>query len=124
NLRFEVVPTYYRKRTGAPTKLRPFSDGMKIILAINKYGRMNNPLFYFIFIGLILLLVGIGIGIYVIVEWLHAVEHLPLTVLTVLLVITGILTIMLGFISNMMVAYHREEMLAIERISREMRKNE
>ena len=35
NLRFEVVPTYYKKRTGAPTKLKPISDGWKILVAIN-----------------------------------------------------------------------------------------
>lgn len=122
NLRFEVIPTFYRKRTGAPTKLRPFSDGLKIIIAINKYGRMNNPLFYFILIGLVLLIIGIAVGIFVFVEWLHGIEHLPLTIATVMLVITGILAIMLGFISNMMAAYHREEMMAIDHCLREIKK--
>ncbi len=119
NLRFEVVPTYYRKRTGTPAKLRPFSDGFKIILAINKYGRMNNPLFYFILLGLLLILVGLVIGVYIIVEWINGVGHLPLTTATIMLIITGILAVMLGFISNMMAAYHREEMMAIDHISHE-----
>lgn len=117
NLRFEVVPTYYRKRTGSPTKLRPFSDGLKIILAINRFGKLNNPLFPLLYIGITFLIVSIGLAIYILFEWFKEIEHLPLTILTVLLAIVGLLTVILGFFSNIMVAHHREAMMVINRLS-------
>lgn len=120
NLRFEVVPTYYKKRTGAPTKLKPISDGWKILVAINKYGKMNNPLFYFIFAGAALVIAGVITGIIVLVEWIHGIEHIPLTILTVLLIVVGILAFMLGLLSDMVVAYHREEIIAIEKLSKKI----
>ena len=120
DLRFEVVPTYYKKRPGSPTKLNPLRDGYKIIRAINRYGKMNNPLFHFSAVGIFLGLVGLITGIYVIVEWFQGVEHLPLTILTMLLIVTGILTFMIGLISDMILAYHREQIIAIEKIQAEL----
>ena len=120
NLRFEVVPTYYKKRIGTPTKLKPLSDGWKILVAINKYGKMNNPLFYFIFAGAALVIAGAVAAVFVLIEWMNGIEHLPLTILTVLLIVVGILTCMLGFLSDMIVAYHREEIIAIENLSKKI----
>ncbi|MEA5086469.1 MAG: S-layer glycoprotein N-glycosyltransferase AglJ [Methanocorpusculum sp.] len=120
NLRFEVVPTYYKKRPGSPTKLNPFRDGYKIIRAINRYGKMNNPLFHFSVLGVILGLAGFFTGIYVLFEWFKGIEHLPLTILTMLLIVTGILTFMIGLISDMILAYHREQILELEKIRAEL----
>ncbi len=119
NLRFEVVPTYYKKRPTKP-KLHPIRDGAKIILAINKYGRMNNPLFYFMIAGAGLSFAGFLLGLYVVIEWLSGIEHLPMTVLTMLLIVTGILTFMLGLLSDMIVAYHREEIREMSLLKREI----
>ncbi|MDO5845524.1 MAG: S-layer glycoprotein N-glycosyltransferase AglJ [Methanocorpusculum sp.] len=110
NLRFEVVQTYYKKRPGSPTKLNPLRDGYKILVAINKYGKMNNPMFHFSLVGVLLGIAGFICGIYVVIDWFKGIEHLPLTVLTMLLIVTGILTFMIGLISDMILAYHREEM--------------
>lgn len=115
-LRFEVVPTYYKKRPGSPTKLHPIRDGYKIIRAINKYGKMNNPLFHFSVIGILLGIAGVLVGVYVVVEWFAGIEHLPMTVLTMLLIVAGILTFMIGLISDMILAYHREEMQEIGKL--------
>ena len=120
NLRFEVVPTYYKKRPGSPTKLNPFRDGYKIIRAINKYGKMNNPLFHFSVVGILLGLCGLVSGIYVVAEWFQGIEHLPMTVLTMLFIVTGILTFMIGLISDMILAYHREEILEIGKLRAEL----
>ena len=109
NLRFEVVPTYYKKRPGSPTKLNPIKDGAKILRAINRYGKMNNPIFHFGTIGVILSVIGFLCGLYVVHEWFQGIEHLPLTILTMLLIVTGILVFMMGLLSDMLVAYHREE---------------
>lgn len=120
NLRFEVVPTYYKKRPGSPTKLNPIKDGAKIILAINKYGKMNNPMFHFGTIGVILSLIGFVCGLYVVYEWFQGIEHLPLTILTMLLIVTGILVFMMGLLSDMMVAYHREEIRELSLLKAEI----
>ena len=120
NLRFEVVPTYYKKRPGSPTKLNPIKDGAKILRAINRYGKMNNPIFHFGTIGVILSILGFLSGLYVVYEWFQGIEHLPLTILTMLLIVTGILVFMMGFLSDMIVAYHREEIREISLLKAEI----
>ena len=120
NLRFEVVPTYYKKRPGSPTKLNPIKDGAKILRAINRYGKMNNPMFHFGTIGVILSLIGFICGLYVVYEWFQGIEHLPLTILTMLLIVTGILVFMMGLLSDMMVAYHREEIRELSLLKAEI----
>ena len=120
NLRFEVVPTYYKKRPGSPTKLNPIKDGAKILRAINRYGKMNNPMFHFGTIGVILSLIGFICGLYVVYEWFQGIEHLPLTILTMLLIVTGILVFMIGLLSDMIVAYHREEIREISLLKAEI----
>ncbi len=120
NMKFEVVPTYYKKRPGSPTKLNPFRDGYKIIVAINKYGKMNNPMFHFSLVGVVLGIAGFVCGVYVVVDWFGGIEHLPLTVLTMLLIVTGILVFMIGLISDMILAYHREEMRELSLLRAEL----
>ena len=120
NLRFEVVPTYYKKRPGSPTKLNPIKDGAKILRAINRYGKMNNPMFHFGTIGVILSLIGFVCGLYVVYEWFQGIEHLPLTILTMLLIVTGILVFMMGLLSDMIVAYHREEIRELSLLKAEI----
>ena len=109
-LRFEVVPTFYKKRPGSPTKLHPIRDGYKILRAINKYGKMNNPLFHFSVIGVLMGIAGFCLGLFVLFEWLAGIEHLFMGILTMLLIVAGILTFMIGFISDMILGYHREQM--------------
>ncbi|OPX71480.1 MAG: Glycosyltransferase AglJ [Methanoregulaceae archaeon PtaB.Bin152] len=106
--KISVVPIEYKKRPGTPTKLNPFHDGFKITATIYRLARMNNPLFYFGLIGLIFMASGFFIGVYVIIEWLRQIEHLPLTLLTVLLIVVGFQVFMFGILSDMMLALHRE----------------
>jgi dolichol-phosphate hexosyltransferase len=103
-----IIPISYVKRPGTVTKLNPFHDGFKITTTIYRLARMNNPMFYFGLIGVIMIIGGLGIGIYVILEWLRHIEHLPLTLLTVLLIVVGFEIFMFGVISDMLLAYHRE----------------
>ncbi|MDV0443868.1 S-layer glycoprotein N-glycosyltransferase AglJ [Methanorbis rubei] len=115
-LKFEVVPTFYKKRPGSPTKLHPVRDGYKILRAINKYGKMNNPLFHFSVIGVLMGIAGFCLGLYVLFEWLVGIEHLFMGILTMLLIIAGILTFMIGFISDMILGYHREVMQEMRKL--------
>lgn len=108
--RIMVVPVKYSRRPGTATKLSPFHDGMKIVSTIYRLARVNNPMFYFGMMGLFTTLLGLLTGLYVLLEWLQPghIEHIPLTILTVLLIVVGIEIFMFGVISDMLLVFHRE----------------
>ena len=106
--RVMVVPIKYSSRPGTATKLSPFHDGIKIISTIYRLARVNNPMFYFGMMGLFTTVLGLLVGIYVVLEWLHNIDHIPLTILTVLLIVVGIEIFMFGMISDMLLIFHRE----------------
>jgi dolichol-phosphate hexosyltransferase len=106
--RVMVVPIKYSHRPGTATKLSPFHDGIKIVSTIYRLARVNNPMFYFGMMGLFTTLLGFLVGIFVVVEWVNHIEHIPLTILTVLLIVVGIEIFMFGMISDMLLVFHRE----------------
>ena len=106
--RIMVVPIKYLRRPGSGTKLSPFHDGIKIVSTIYRLARTNNPMFYFGMMGAFTSLLGVLTGIYVVLEWFRHVEHIPLTILTVLLIVVGIEIFMFGMISDMVLVFHRE----------------
>ena len=106
--RIMVVPIKYSRRPGTSTKLSPFHDGVKIVTTIYRLARVNNPLFYFGIMGLFTTLLGLLTGVYVLLEWFRHIEHIPLTILTVLLIVVGIEIFMFGMISDMLLVFHRE----------------
>jgi dolichol-phosphate mannosyltransferase len=106
--RIKVVPIRYSRRPGTVTKLSPFHDGIKIVSTIYRLARMNNPMFYFGMMGIFTSVLGIVTGIYVLHEWFQGIDHIPLTILTVLLIVVGIEIFMFGMISDMLLILHRE----------------
>ena len=106
--RIMVVPIRYSSRPGTATKLSPFHDGIKIVSTIYRLARVNNPMFYFGMMGAFTSLLGLLVGVYVVLEWLQNIEHIPLTILTVLLIVVGIEIFMFGMISDMLLIFHRE----------------
>jgi glycosyltransferase (TIGR04182 family) len=114
--RVTVIPVRYLARPGTVTKLNPFQDGLRIFSTIYRLAKMNNPIFYFGIIGLFISLIGGVIGVYVVLEWLKNIEHLPLTVLTVLLIMMGFQIFMFGVISDMLLGFHRETTRQIEQL--------
>jgi dolichol-phosphate mannosyltransferase len=114
--RIAIVPVRYLARPGTVTKLSPFQDGVKIFSTIYRLAKMNNPIFYFGIIGLFISLAGGITGVYVILEWLKNIEHLPLTILTVLLITIGFQIFMFGVISDMLLGFHRETINLIEQL--------
>jgi glycosyltransferase (TIGR04182 family) len=114
NQKIAIVPVRYRKRPGTPTKLNPFHDGLKITSTIYRLAKMNNPLFYFGIIGIFIMIAGLVTGAYVLFEWFQHIDHLPLTILTVLLIVVGFQIFMFGVISDMLLAYHREVIREIQ----------
>jgi len=106
--RVMVVPIRYLRRPGTATKLSPFHDGIKIVSTIYRLARVNNPMFYFGMMGLFTSLLGLLVGIYVLMQWFQGIDHIPLTILTVLLIVVGIEIFMFGMISDMLLVFHRE----------------
>ena len=114
--RITVVPVRYLARPGTATKLNPLQDGARIFSTIYRLAKMNNPIFYFGIIGLFISLAGSAIGVYVVLEWFRNIEHLPLTILTVLLITIGFQIFMFGVISDMLLGFHRETTRQIEQL--------
>jgi len=114
--KIKIIPIQYFKRPGTNTKLNPFHDGLKITTTIYRLAKSNNPMFYFGLIGVIIMIAGIITGIYVLFEWFQGINHLPLTVLTVLLIVVGFQIFMFGVISDMLLGYHREVMYELQQI--------
>jgi dolichol-phosphate mannosyltransferase len=116
--RVGVVPIAYDRRAGTATKLNPLRDGYRIAVTIYRLARMNNPLFYFGLIGVTLALAGMLVGAYVLYEWFLGIEHLPLTILTVLLIMVGIQIFVFGLIGDLVLSFHRETLAEIEALKR------
>jgi len=115
--KIKIVPIRYFKRPGTNTKLNPFHDGLKITTTIYRLAKSNNPMFYFGLIGVIIMIAGFITGTYILFEWFLGIDHLPLTVLTVLLVVVGFQIFMFGVISDMLLGYHREVMYELQQIN-------
>ena len=47
-------------------------------------------------------------------EWLQGIDHIPLTILTVLLIVVGVEIFMFGMISDMLLIFHREVLHEIQ----------
>jgi dolichol-phosphate hexosyltransferase len=109
-LKIVEVPITYRPRSGGTkTKLNPFKDGLKIILTIYRMAKTQNPMFYFGLLGSLFGTAGFLTGLYVLSDWLRdRTEHLPLTILTAILIIVGIQLFLMGLVGDMMATMHRE----------------
>ncbi|HJH29016.1 MAG TPA: hypothetical protein C5S51_04900 [Methanosarcinaceae archaeon] len=82
-------------------------------MTIYKLAKMHNPLFYFGVLGAILIVIGFGVGLFVVNEWMHDVTRIPMTMLTVLLIIAGFQMFIFGVLSDLIVSLHRETMRAV-----------
>ena len=116
-LRIIEVPISYRPRSaGTKTKLHPFRDGLKIILTIFRMAKTENPMFYFGLIGSFFAAAGFAIGLYVARDWLYyRIDHIPLTILTAILIIVGFQLFLIGMQGDMMASMHREMIRELHR---------
>ncbi len=121
NQKIAIVPVKYVKRPGSATKLHPFHDGLKIATTIYRLAKANNPLFFFGLIGIILIFAGIVTGTYVLIEWFRQVTHIPMTILTMLLIVVGFEIFMFGVISDLLLSYHRELLREVHEIQEHIR---
>lgn len=93
------VPVRYRKRAGR-TKLRPFADGYRIVSTIYSLLGRYSPGRYFYFLGMLMLIFGFIGGVYVVYEWFRRVSHFLLVNLVSMLIVSGLLIIAVGLLSD------------------------
>jgi dolichol-phosphate mannosyltransferase len=73
-------------------------------------------MFFFGLIGSIFGAIGFLIGLYVARDWINwRIEHIPLTILTAILIIVGFQLFLIGILGDMMASLHREMMREIYR---------
>jgi dolichol-phosphate mannosyltransferase len=115
----EVVPIRYRARPGeSETNLRPFRDGLIIILTLYKMAKTNNPLFYFGSVGTASLGVGGVLGAYVAIEWItRSISHEVIAVVSAFAILFGVQLLMFGFLSDMLVTVNREQTRRLEELA-------
>jgi len=112
----EVPITYRSRAKGTRTKLNPFMDGARIIATIYRMAKTHNPLFYFGLMGSFFGAIGFLSGLYVVREWVGTrTEHIPLTILTSLLIIIGFQLFFLGILGDAVASMHREVLREIYR---------
>ncbi len=115
----EVPITYLARVSGAATKLQPLRDGFRIGSTIYLLARTHNPLFYFNLIGGFLTVSGLAVGIYVVDEWLIGINHIPMTILATLLIVTGIQMFIFAVLSDLIVSLNKENMRLMHKILKE-----
>ena len=95
------LPTAYRDRpAGSASKLRTYTDGIRILRTILTLVKDERPLPFFSFVGLLLMLGGLLLGLPVVVEFLrtHLVPRLPTAVLATGLVSLAFLSFGCGLV--------------------------
>jgi dolichol-phosphate mannosyltransferase len=121
NLSVGVTGVHYDPRPAeSATNLRPFKDGVVILLTLVHLARANNPLFYFGSIGLLSSLAGLFVAAYVGWEWfVVGISHEALTVVSAFAILFGLQMVMFGALSDLMVSLHREQRRHIDRLTDE-----
>ncbi|GAD53512.1 LOW QUALITY PROTEIN: glycosyltransferase [Halarchaeum acidiphilum MH1-52-1] len=107
--------TYLARPEASDTNLRPFRDGARIIFALYKLAKTNNPLFYFGSVGAGSMAVGVVTAIYVAIEWFTVrVSHNILALFAAFTILLGIQLLMFGVLSDLLVTLHREQLRRLE----------
>lgn len=117
----EVVDISYRSRpSGSNPNLHPIKDGGRILLTLYSLAKTTNPMFYFGSVGSIIGGIGLALGAYVGVEWFtRGISHEVIAVLATLAILFGGQLIIFGFLSDLLVTLHREQMRRLEHLEDE-----
>ncbi len=96
----EVVTTYSKRKEGSESKLRTYSDGARILIAILQLLRHQRPFLMFGVIALMSALASVAIGLPVILEFLRTglVPRLPSAVLAASLMVIAAVGLVTGII--------------------------
>ena len=102
-MRIIEIPIYGRETRASKLMKNPFDYAIKAWINILRIYRDYQPLKFFGTFGTIFLGLGLVIGISLIIRFLitGTVGHLPLTILTMLLILLGIQIWLFGFLADM-----------------------
>ena len=121
----EVPITYLARPGESETNLRPFRDGATILVTLYTLAKTNNPLFYFGSVGVLSLLAGLFVAAFVGYRWVFAgVGHEVLALVSASGILIGVLLVMFGVLSDMIVALHREQQHRIDRLAAQIERNQ
>jgi len=105
------VPGKYKGRPeGSISKLRTYSDGMKIFKLIIVLYKQERPLFFFSVIGSVFSLLALGLGSPIIINYIQTglVPRLPTAILSMGIMSTGFLSFTSGLILDTVTRGRRE----------------
>lgn len=103
NFRIIEVPVYFAKRGGKSKLMKnPFHYAIRAWINLFRVFRDYEPLKFFVTFGLISFIVGFIIGLYLVYNFIisGSIGHIPLTLLSILLIMTGIQIILFGFLAD------------------------
>lgn len=106
NQKFKIkeIGTYFKKRDGESRLMRnPFEYALKAWINILRIYRDYQPLKFFGAIGLLFFSIGVLIGLSLVLLFFinGRIGHLPLTILSIMLVIIGVQIGLFGFLADM-----------------------
>jgi glycosyltransferase involved in cell wall biosynthesis len=106
----ELRTAYGKRGAGSASKLRTYTDGLKVLRMIIVLVKNERPLQLFSFAGALLLVTGCGLGVPVITEFLHTglVPRLPTAVLATGFVVLSFLSFSCGLILDSVTRGRRE----------------
>ena len=106
----EVVTAYRGRPPGSASKLRTYSDGLRILRTIIILVKEERPLEFFAMTGLVLMLLGLGLGLPIVVEFVETglVPRLPTAVLSTGIMLLSFLSFMCGLILDTVTHGRRE----------------
>jgi dolichol-phosphate mannosyltransferase len=118
-----VVPiTYLPRPSGSNTNLKPVRDGGIIFLELYRKAKTSNPLFYFGSVGTLALIVGTSLAGFVIYRFLFdGVSHELLALGSAGGILLGVQLLIFGFLADMILSLHRDQIERIERVERQNR---
>ncbi|MBV9750180.1 MAG: glycosyltransferase [Acetobacteraceae bacterium] len=96
----EVATPYKDRPEGSASKLRTYSDGLRILRTIMLLVKEERPLHFFALAALLLVLLGVGLAVPVFVDYVRTglVPRLPTAVLSTGLVLLAMLSLACGLI--------------------------
>ncbi|MEM6725420.1 MAG: glycosyltransferase family 2 protein [Bacteroidota bacterium] len=110
--RFKIVsiPISYKNRpTGSESKLKTYSDGVRVLRTIISIFKNYRPMPFFGTLAFALFLLGLFSGIWPIIDYLEHqfVYRVPLAILATGLILSGLISLAIGIILNTVSHFHR-----------------
>ena len=96
----ELDTPYKDRPAGSASKLRTYSDGVRILRTIMLLVKDERPLLFFATVGLVLFVTGVGLSVPILIEFhrTHLVPRFPTAILSTGLVVLSFLSLVCGLV--------------------------